>query len=270
MPARYDFYGSLNVDAMSKAFRALLARHTALRQRYVAVAAPASLADRVAGGAAVRAVTVSLDTAMERAWHVESLSSSSSSSSDDIDNVDVAIEQRAQQAASYAFDLEAGPPVRATLLTVSAERHVLLLTLHHIAGDGASFGVIERDLKRLYETALRQPTLELATALTPLDYQYIDYAHWQREAIAPLLADQLAYWRSMLADDLSPIELPYDRPHPATSAFRAASVDISIKPALAERLRHLARSAGATMFVFLFLFGFCCVFYFKNILNSHL
>ena len=66
--------------------------------------------------------------------------------------------------------------MRARLLQLDAEEHVLLLTLHHIVSDGWSMGVLFRELSALYE-AFSQGE---ASPLPPLQVQYADYAVWQR------------------------------------------------------------------------------------------
>lgn len=146
--------------------------------------------------------------------------------------------------ASLPFDLTRGPLVRARLLLVADDLHVLLLTLHHIVGDGVSFDVLERELKQLYEHSS-------AAVLPPLALDYADYAQWQRQSVAPLLAGQLQYWRELLGDDLAPIELPYDRPHPASASFTAASLELAIDAKLATVLLGVARKNGVTMFMML-------------------
>ena len=85
--------------------------------------------------------------------------------------------KRAQEEALRPFDLAAGPLMRARLLKLNAEEHVLLLTLHHIISDGWSMGVLFRELSALYE-AFGQGD---ASPLPPLPVQYADYAVWQRE-----------------------------------------------------------------------------------------
>ena len=129
---------------------------------------------------------------------------------------------------------------------------------------------MERELKKLYEAAIcansdtdddhgdGEPSAvhaltllrkRVGEALPLVAYQYVDYAHWQREAIAPVLAEQLAYWREQLGDDVSPIELPYDGRHPATASFAAEAVTVRVPRELANAVRAVARAHGATMYM---------------------
>ncbi|MFL5381090.1 MAG: amino acid adenylation domain-containing protein, partial [Longimicrobiaceae bacterium] len=105
---------------------------------------------------------------------------------------EAAVGRRAEEEAARPFDLTAGPLVRAGLLRLGEEEHVLLLSIHHIVSDGWSMGVFFRELSALY-TAYREggesPLAELAV-------QYADYAVWQREQLAGEALDrQLAYWK---------------------------------------------------------------------------
>ena len=103
--------------------------------------------------------------------------------------------------AAGPFDLEAGIPVRARLLKISPQAHVLVLVLHHIATDGWSMGILNRDLGTAY--AARQEGH--APAWAPLPVQYADYALWQRDLLgdendsSSVLAGQVAWWRDALA-----------------------------------------------------------------------
>jgi NRPS condensation-like uncharacterized protein len=56
--------------------------------------------------------------------------------------------------AAQVFDLEHNWPIRAHLLKMAAHDHILLITLHHIASDGASLAVFWGELARLYESYL--------------------------------------------------------------------------------------------------------------------
>ena len=109
------------------------------------------------------------------------------------------------------------PPLRAHLFALGAEEHVLLLLLHHIAGDGWSLAPLARDLARYYEARCRGT----APALAALPVQYADYTLWQHEVLGAeedkesAIARQLAFWTGALKGLPDQIELPSDRPRPA-------------------------------------------------------
>ncbi|MFE2077192.1 amino acid adenylation domain-containing protein, partial [Streptomyces misionensis] len=161
--------------------------------------------------------------------------------------------ERLARAARHGFDLAAEPPLRAELFRLTAEEHVLLLVVHHIAGDGWSTGPLSRDLTAAYAARAEgaKPTW------SPLPVQYADYTLWQRELLGDgkdpdsLLNRQLAYWRRRLADLPDQVELPFDRPRPAAMSYRGDRLPVRIDAELHQGLRTLARSGGASLFMVL-------------------
>ncbi|MFE2864716.1 amino acid adenylation domain-containing protein [Embleya sp. NPDC059259] len=150
---------------------------------------------------------------------------------------------------AHRFDLSAELPLRAALFRCSAEEHVLVLLVHHIASDGASGAPMARDLTTAY-TARRQG---LAPAWEPLPVQYKDYAVWQRELLGDvadpgsLAAAQAEYWRAELAEVPQPLNLPLDRPRPAERNLQGDAVDLVVEPEVATGLQKLADERGMTM-----------------------
>ncbi|MFE2067200.1 non-ribosomal peptide synthase/polyketide synthase [Streptomyces sp. NPDC059467] len=161
--------------------------------------------------------------------------------------------ERLAQAARYGFDLAEEPPLHAELFQLAAEEHVLLLVVHHIAGDGWSTGPLSRDLTAAYAARAEGAKPEWS----PLPVQYADYALWQRELLGDgsdqdsLLSSQLTYWREQLADLPEQVELPFDRPRPAAMSYRGAHLPVRIDTELHQGLRTLARSGGASLFMVL-------------------
>jgi len=147
------------------------------------------------------------------------------------------------------FDLAAGPLLRATLLNLSREgapeRHVLLLSMHHIVSDAWSMGVLVDDLTALYAG---QPLPELPV-------QYADYAVWQRERLTGEEIDrQLAFWRDQLAGAPPVLDLPADRPRPAIQSLRGGVVPFDLNiggSGTSAALADLARRGGATLYMVL-------------------
>ena len=158
-------------------------------------------------------------------------------------------EARARQIvdteAHQPFDLEAGPLLRAQLLRLAAEEHLLLLNVHHIASDGWSMGVLWRELSSLYNAFVSGH----APDLPRLPIQYADYAVWQREWLqGEVLEGQLAYWKEKLAD-LSPLELPTDRPRPPVPSYQGAHLTFDLPAPLTQALKELSRREGVTLFM---------------------
>ncbi|HBL31656.1 MAG TPA: non-ribosomal peptide synthetase, partial [Acidobacteria bacterium] len=144
------------------------------------------------------------------------------------------------------FDLARGPLLRAALWRLDAGEHLLLLTLHHMVGDGWSLGVLVREVTALYAAfAAGRPS-----PLPELPVQYADFAVWQRSRLSgEVLEGEIRYWRDRLAGAPPLLELPTDRPRPTVQSFRGAARPVSLSPQLSAGLAALARREGATLFM---------------------
>ena len=144
------------------------------------------------------------------------------------------------------FDLEAGPLLRATLLRLASEEHVLVVNTHHIVSDGWSVGVFVRELSALYGAAVDGRAAELPA----LPVQYADYAAWQRRWLDGAALDRIAgWWRAELAGAPETLELPTDRPRPPVQTFRGGEVRRTYGEAAAAGVTRLARELEATPFM---------------------
>jgi natural product biosynthesis luciferase-like monooxygenase protein len=154
--------------------------------------------------------------------------------------------RRANEEVRLPFDLSKGPLMRASLLRLREEEHVLVVAVHHIAGDGWSMGLLVGELEALYEAfSTGQPS-----PLPELEIQYADYAVWQREWLqGEMLESQLAYWHKQLAGAPSLTELPTDRSRKNRPSFRGASESFVFPVALTEALKELGQREGATLFM---------------------
>ncbi|MEV4114806.1 amino acid adenylation domain-containing protein [Nonomuraea sp. NPDC049695] len=145
--------------------------------------------------------------------------------------------------ARRGFDLVSEPPFRAHLLRLAPDEHVLMLVLHHIAGDGWSAGPLVRDVLAAYESR----SAGKAPELPPLPVQYADYTLWQRD----LPATGLAYWQKALAGLPDQLELPFDRPRPPVPSGEGGTVPVALGPAVMAAAEALARRARASVFMVL-------------------
>ncbi|MEQ0563558.1 non-ribosomal peptide synthase/polyketide synthase [Amycolatopsis sp. NEAU-NG30] len=145
--------------------------------------------------------------------------------------------------AEYArpFDLARGPLLRAVLLRLGPAEHVLLVCVHHIATDGASMGVLTEELGLLYRDGAR-------AELPAQPLQYADFAVWQHDR--PTRPAGLEYWKQQLAG-VTPLELPTDRPRPATRGTAGAVREFAVPAEVAGRLAELARTSETTLFTVL-------------------
>ena len=155
--------------------------------------------------------------------------------------------------ASQSFDVTADLPWRARLFVLGEREHVLLLSFHHIAWDGASVEPLGRDLAAAYAARCRAES----PAWSPLSIQYADYALWQKTFLGQeddpgsTLSRQLAFWRRALDGLPEQIDLPTDHRRPAVSLRRGATVPFSINASLHRAIYELGRSSRATVFMVL-------------------
>jgi amino acid adenylation domain-containing protein len=221
--------GNLKVEALGRALNEIVRRHEILRTTF-------SFKD----GAPVQVVAAELCVPMP----VLDLSSGAAREED--------TKRLASEEANQPLDLERGPLVRAQLLRLGAEEHVLLLTMHHIIFDGWSRRIFIRELAALYEAFGAGRTSPLAEP----KLQYADYAVWQRKQFQGAnLEKQLSYWRQQLAGAPASLDLPTDRPRPAIQSFNGAKLPLSFSKDLSEKLQAFSRERGVTMFMTL-LAGF--------------
>jgi amino acid adenylation domain-containing protein len=152
----------------------------------------------------------------------------------------------AREDAHAPFDLSHGPVLRASILKLDEQDHVLLLNVHHIVFDGWSRHILLRELTlnyAAYSTNLPSPLPELAI-------QYTDYAVWQREFLSgEVLEKQVSYWREQLAGAPSHIELPTDRPRPLLQTFNGAHESRLLSRSIVDALKTLSRKENVTFFM---------------------
>ncbi|MCK6392705.1 AMP-binding protein, partial [Zoogloea sp.] len=149
------------------------------------------------------------------------------------------------------FDLTVGPLVRAALVRLEDQVHILVLVMHHIISDGASMQVLVDELAALY--AARHAGDE---ALPPPAIQYADYAAWQHDhPNQEARARQLAYWVKQLGVPLGEAQpvlaLSVDHPRQAVARYRAGRHGFDLSEGLSVGLRAQAEAHGATLFMLL-------------------
>lgn len=159
--------------------------------------------------------------------------------------VDRAYQQHAHELARLRFDLERGPVLHHRLVRRSDDAHTLLLTVHHIAFDRWSAGVMLDELMQGYDA--------LAAGRTPhlpaLPIRYADQAAHHRHALAgPGYEQLLAWWKQALGDDVPVLELPTDRPRAAAGAARVARRTATLPPDLLAALKAVGIRLKASLF----------------------
>ncbi|MGJ6960823.1 amino acid adenylation domain-containing protein [Streptosporangium sp. G11] len=209
VPVAVRLRGHLDADALRRALDEIVARHEALRTRFLTTedGTPELVIDEP-GPAALRVVEAA--------------------------GVDAAIELLDADLA-VPFDLERGPLLRTVLARIAPEDHVLLIAAHHTVIDGWSSDLLIRELLALHDGAI-PPSAPVG---------YGDYALWQRGRDH---RREIDHWRDRLAG-LPAIELPTDRPRPAEQRHEGAALDVRVDADLTRRLAELGAAAGATPYM---------------------
>ncbi|MFD9224618.1 amino acid adenylation domain-containing protein, partial [Streptomyces sp. NPDC060064] len=156
-----------------------------------------------------------------------------------------------EAAAFHLFDLATTLPLRVTLYETAEDEHTVLILLHHIAADGWSFTPLAKDLLTAYSSRVEGAPPQWA----PLPVQYADYTLWQRSLLGDeddpdsLGHQQLAYWSRQLDGLPDVVTAPTDRPRPAIASHRGDTLDFPLDADLVARIRQLAGSHDATLFM---------------------
>ncbi|HEX8280244.1 MAG TPA: condensation domain-containing protein, partial [Chthoniobacterales bacterium] len=227
IPQAFRLLGPLNARHLEAAFRIVIQRHDSLRTTFAME--DGRLVQRVASSAA---------------FHLEL-----------VDVEPLAIEQRntgahraVEELASRAFDLVAEAQIRARLVRLHGEEHVLVVSVHHIISDGWSQSNLFREISESYRALVSGE--EPALAALPL--QFADFSVWEEQRLRDsALTDQIASWKAKLAGSTEPLDLATDRPRSGVSSFRGESFSFAIDPQLWSALQQLAQAEGVTLFMLL-------------------
>ncbi|UPG67491.1 amino acid adenylation domain-containing protein [Gordonia hongkongensis] len=223
IPVVVRLSGSLDVDVLHRAIGDVVARHEILRTVYPFVE-----------GEPAQVILPADTVPMEVVQVAES-------------DVDQAI----AELIAAPFDLTAGASTRIVLFELGGDEWVLAVILHHIGGDGSSLGPLARDIMTAYVARLQGE----APGWVPLPVQYADYAIWQRAVLGSesdpnsLLRAQIDYWAEQLAGTPPLLELPTDRPRPATQSYAGESVGLTVDADLHAGLQRVARAHNTTLFM---------------------
>jgi surfactin synthase thioesterase subunit len=159
------------------------------------------------------------------------------------------IEQEMIAEAARPLSLNHAPIFRTVLLRLAPEENVLMLTLHHIVGDGWSNGLLVREVGLFYDAFLRGKPV----GLPPLAFHYADYAIWQQEWIkTPQFQKQLGYWKEALDGDLPVLDMPTDYPRQTGQDYMAFIESLLLPVRLGDALKRLCIELDVTLFMVLF------------------
>jgi amino acid adenylation domain-containing protein len=216
--------GELNVDAMERALNLIISRHEILRTRIEAIDNERRAVVHESWPIQIKRIDLSALAAPERKSQVDRL----------------LIEE-----VRRPYHLETEPGIRATLLSLAPNEHVLILMMHHIICDWSSEGVLWRELSSLYRMLSRGE----APVLPALTVQHGDYAAWQVEQnTEAVFADDLAFWKQNLRGAPQLLELPADRTRPPMQSHRGARLRHVLNSTLTKALREMSQRAETTLF----------------------
>ena len=217
--------GSLDADTLQGALNALACRHEALRTTLSI--GPDGARQTITATAAIPLARLDLRGTPEPRRGEEAL-------------------RLSLEDARLPFVLSVGPLLRATLLRLQEDEHLLLLTIHHAVADGWSLGILARELGALYDASSRG----LASKLAALPMQYADFAESQRAWLgSPQCEKQIAYWTAQLRGAPRALELPGDYARPDTPTRRGSRARIDLSADLTRALKALSAGNRASLFM---------------------
>ncbi|MEH2123776.1 amino acid adenylation domain-containing protein [Nostoc sp.] len=225
----FRLQGLLNISALEHSLNEIIRRHEALRTTFLA--SKNKPIQVIAPNLSLTLPVVDLQQDPERETQVL---------------------QMVKNEVQQPFDLEQGSLLRSSLVQLGKNKHVLLLSVHHIAFDGWSEGVLWRELTALYAAF----STGKSSPLPELPIQYADFAVWQRQWLQGEVMDtQLSYWKQQLAASPPLLELPTDRIRPPMPTNRGGIKHFGLDYHLTQKLKSLSEESGATLFMTL-LTGF--------------
>ncbi|MBW4550749.1 MAG: amino acid adenylation domain-containing protein, partial [Aphanocapsa sp. GSE-SYN-MK-11-07L] len=225
LPTAVHLQGKLNQSALEQTFNEILRRHEVLRTKVETVAdSPVAILSSLT---ALLIEQVDLSDLPQNQQNAE-------------------VQRLIATEAQQPFDLTCDLLLRVKLLQLGQLDQILLLTLHHIAADGWSIGILVQEIAALYQAFCnRQPS-----PLPLLPIQYADFAAWQHQWLqGEVLQTQLSYWREQLTDAPAVLELPMDYPRPAIQSYQGTVHSFEISSELSRSLHQLAQQSGCTLFM---------------------
>ncbi|WP_054532742.1 non-ribosomal peptide synthetase [Herpetosiphon geysericola] len=227
VPVVLEINGRLNLEALERTLNELVERHHSLRTRFVS-----HEGQTIQQVQPAQPLELAIDDLSGLAGEAQA----------------TALEQRLQQEVNQPFQLDRDQLMRGRLLKLAEQQHVLALSIHHIAFDDWSQGILFSEMTQLYQAFANNQ----AAPLPELALQYPDFAAWQRYWLqGEVLQAQLDFWKQQLHGKLPLLEMPLDYPRPSIQTFNGAHETLSIEPELYRQLNQLARDNEATMFMLL-------------------
>ncbi len=166
------------------------------------------------------------------------------------------------------FNLEQDSVLRVNLFTQSAQEHILLLTIHHIASDSWSVDLLLNELQVLYDSETQkvsQEQTEVASDSLPKNKPYTEFVPWQSEMLSGSRGEKLwEYWQKQLAGELPILNLPTDQPRPPVQTYRGDSHIFKLDEQLIQELRNVALVFGTSLYKILLAAFYVQLYHYTN------
>jgi amino acid adenylation domain-containing protein len=222
LPAVLQLRGTLDTNALSQALKAIVDRHEVLRTVVVEE-----------GGVGYQVVKSA------EKWDL-------TLAANELYVMDGSLLQSyIREQIRRPFDLSSDYMLRAELIKLAEEEHILVVNMHHISSDAWSISIIVKEVTALYEAYRQGRPLPLA----PLTLQYSDYSLWQRQNMSgALLEEKLGYWKDKL-NEVEVLELPTDYDRPVVQSTIGAMVSFNVSQTLKSQLKDLSLSRGVSLYM---------------------
>jgi bacitracin synthase 3 len=157
------------------------------------------------------------------------------------------IDELKEKEAKNKFDLQIGPLCRIKLLILNQEKHILIMTKHHIISDGWSFRILFKEITEFYAHYAANKEL----LLPKLKIQYIDYSVWQRNWFKnEQLQQQITYWQSKLMDAPINTTLPSDKMRPKEVSFQGRHHLLKVDLELSKKIEDICQRNNISIYMF--------------------
>ena len=225
MPSAFELAGRFDLDACRNSLTAIVERHAVLRTTYAERDGHAFQCVQPTGEVPLTLTDLSYLAPAAQAAEVE---------------------RRLRADAASPFDLAADLMLRAHVLRLAPERHVLMFNMHHIASDGWSINLLTTEFVQAYRAFAEGGTPQFA----PSPIQYADFAYWQRNTLADeVLEAETAYWRRQLQGVPQVHSLPLDKPRPIRQTYNGALLTRQMAPSMLASLKEFSRKRDVTLFM---------------------
>ncbi|MEO8535349.1 MAG: condensation domain-containing protein, partial [Flavobacterium sp.] len=222
LTSTFKLKGKLDYKALNQTFNTILERHDSLRSVFFVD----NLGEPVQKNQALHDFTIA----------IEELDVS-------IENRQDQILQKIEEETNKIFDLTKDLLLSVRLFKANDLEYFMIVTMHHIASDGWSIGVLVKEFNSLYNSYSRgEPN-----ALPDLQVQYSDYANWQRQWLkGKVLENQINYWKKQLADLPVIHNLPLDKTRPFIQSFNGNTFNSHIDKNTLTALYNFCNAESAT------------------------